>query len=82
MGLFNKNHNFVVMDGTDKKKVWTIIANLTDVLGQTVVNVRPLDEKHQSMIVIKYKTGFLKQQKLRRMLEQKYPGLCSYDVAV
>lgn len=85
MELLKSTHNLVIMDGSNKEKVVTIMSKIGDIIGKRkscVVKVSRLDENHPTMILIEYATGIINHSKLKKELDKRYPGLCIYDVAV
>lgn len=85
MGIFKKAHNMVVMDGSNKKDLCSILVRIGEIVNlgnNRIITVTPLDEKHPTMVVVEYETGLLRHQKLKNELDKLYPGLCIHDVAV
>lgn len=85
MGLLKSTHNLVIMDGSNKVNVFTIVAKIGEIVGKhktCMVKVSSLDENHPTMVVVEYAAGIMKHSKLKKELDKRYPGLCSYDVAV
>lgn len=80
--LFNRKHNLIVMDGSSKERLYSIIVKLGDIIGRETVQVNRLDENHPTMFVMEYRTGLLNHLKVKNELENSYPGLCIHDVAV
>ena len=82
MNLFKKTHNLVLMDGSSKECLCSIMVKLGDIIGKEVVTVSKVDNNHPTMILMEYKTGLRNNQKIKKELDRNYPGLCIYDVAV
>lgn len=85
MGLFNRNHNLVIMDGTNQQDVWSIIAKVGNAVpkGKSgIMKLNSLDEWHPNIYVLTYKIGIMQNLRLQKAIDRKYPGLCCYDVAV
>lgn len=85
MKIFSRNHNLVVMDGTNQNSLWSIIAKVGEVVpkGKSgMMKLKSLDEQHPDIYVLTYKTGLMQNLKLQKEIDEIYPGLCCYDVAV
>ena len=80
--LFNRKHNLIVMDGSSNERLCSVMVKLGDVIGREIVRVSRLDENHPTMFVMEYQTGLLNHLKIKKELENSYPGLCIHDVAV
>ena len=80
--LFNRKHNLIVMDGSSNERLCSVMVKLGDVIGRGIVRVSRLDENHPTMFVMGYQTGLLNHLKIKKELENSYPGLCIHDVAV
>lgn len=80
--LFNRKHNLIVMDGSSNERLCSVMVKLGDVIGRGIVRVSRLDENHPTMFVMEYQTGLLNHLKIKKELENSYPGLCIHDVAV
>lgn len=82
--LFRRKRNVVVMDGSNKEVLNEVIGLFGVVAypnGGKFTH-RPLDENHPNMIVIEAKLRKNEFENARQILEEIYPGLCIYDVAV
>lgn len=80
--LFNRKHNLVVMDGSSTERLYSVMVKLGDVIGRGIVRVSRLDENHPTMFLMEYQTGLRNHLKIKKELENSYPGLCIHDVAV
>lgn len=80
--LFNRKHNLVVMDGSSTERLCSVMVKLGDVIGKGIVRVSRLDKNHPTMFLMEYQTGLRNHLKIKKELENSYPGLCIHDVAV
>lgn len=80
--LFNKKHNLIVMDGSSEERLNSIVATLGNIIGSGFIFVSCLDRDHPTMFNVEYETGLLNHLKIKRELENDYPGLCIHDIAV
>lgn len=80
--LFNRKHNLIVMDGSSTERLCSVMVKLGDIIGRGIVRVSRLDGNHPTMFVMEYQTGLLNHLKIKKELENSYPGLCIHDVAV
>ena len=71
----------VVMDGTSEDVVLDIMAWIDDITEQEFgkSTCRPLDDKHQTMIVIETRTKESRYDLIRCIIELRYPGLCIFN---
>lgn len=86
MEILKETHNVVIMDGSDKENVFTIMAMVSNIIEkegkETFVGMSHLDDNHPTMVVIKYTSGKDNHSEIKKALDKQYPGLCIYDVAV
>lgn len=78
----NKNHNVVIMDGTNKNVVKDIMHRMRYVLGGRGIQISHLDEEHPNMIVLAYRGSTIESWDVEEEVNLKYPALCSFDAAV
>lgn len=88
--MFGKKveRNFVVMDGSDKHFMKEVIGVTEMVTGNTRwinrlrknIKCRALDRNHPTMKVVTVRSGYRKFNELRKMLTEKYPAQCVFDV--
>lgn len=83
-GVFSKSKKFttVVMDGSDEETVRIIRESMNIVTEEKygAATCRSLDGKHPSIKVIDVYTTKKVYDKIQRMIEDAYPGLCVFDV--
>lgn len=82
MKLFKKTHNLVVMDGSSTERLCSVMAKLGDIIGRGIIRVSQLDENHPTMFIMEYQTVLRNHLRIKKELENSYPGLCIHDVAV
>ena len=85
MGLFNRNHNLVIMDGTNQQDLWSIVAKVGNAVSKGksgIMELNSLDKQHPNIYVLTYTAGLIENLKLQKVIDKNYPGLCCYDVAV
>lgn len=80
--LFNRKHNLIIMDGSSKECLYSIMVKLGNFIEKGLVQVSRLDENHPTMFVMGYQTGLRNHLRIKKELENSYPGLCIHDVAI
>ena len=81
--MIKRKRNIVVMDGSDAKKLANIIWISRVVLSdKTKLNYRMLDIDHPTILVLEVKCSKHRYEDLQYLIDNLYPGLCTYDVAV
>lgn len=84
MKVFDKKHNIVVMDGSDR----FVMNNIVRVVGMCAYphggnfDYHKLDEAHPNMMIVKFKANTKQFNRIMVILDTIYPALCNYDVAV
>lgn len=80
--MIKRKRNIVVMDGSDVKKLATIVwVSRMVVSNKNVLTYRMLDIDHPTMQVLEVKCSKRKFENLQYVIDNLYPGLCIYDVA-
>ena len=81
--MIKRKRNIVVMDGSDVKKLATIVwVSRMVVNNKNALNYRMLDIDHPTMQVLEVKCSKRQYEYLQYVIDNLYPGLCTYDVAV
>lgn len=81
--MIKRKRNIVVMDGSDVKKLATIVwVSRMVINNKNVLNYRMLDIDHPTMQVLEVKCSKRQYEDLQYAIDDLYPGLCTYDVAV
>lgn len=79
-----RKFNIVIMDGSSKwvnREIAGIVDMATDrKIGKT--RPRPLDQSHPTMKVISRITTYDKFREACKIIENTYPGLCVFKVAL
>lgn len=83
-GEFSKSKKFttVVMDGSDEETVRIIKESMNIVIGERCgeATCRSLGDRYPTIKVIDVYTTKKVYDKIQRMIENAYPGLCVFDV--
>lgn len=81
--MLKRRRNIVVMDGSDSKTLATIIwVSRMVVSEKNVSNYRMLDMDHPTTQVLEVKCSKRRYEDLQYAIDNLYPGLCTYGVAV
>lgn len=76
-----KKRTLVIMDGSNGMRVERI-TELVDQLAKELFvksTCEQLDKRHPTMLVISVVMTDERYEKLKELLETRYPGLCVYD---
>ena len=81
-GLFKKNFNTVVMDGSDPRVLRTILSIMEMMVGVDATKCRWLDYNHPTRVVIETRTTDDMYKTIEEVLEETYPALCTFNAVV